>query len=1275
MWNPCKKIKLWYRRKKESQKRAELTHLAPQDDAFDCSKPQSIKPDKNQKAPSLHIADSYYQYLDRALADPHVYNIALAGHFGCGKSTILQTYEKHYAKKRRFLNISLATFGEDGGTGYSRVDNVAAGDDGEHHTYNDDTSQQPPRDGTGRNGHPASQVNESRRQNHLVEHSILQQIFYQVPKNRIPRSRFKRISKPGVFLPWTAFLFWLICVGAAVALFKPAVFVNARYVNSIITAKSDPGNMLLTLGGLFAFALPAIIIFRQLRSITLRKLNLKNCEIEIDEGKDPSALNKHLDEILYFFEETDFDVVVLEDLDRFRTTDVFTKLREINTLVNRNIQARRREWLRYRTRTPRRVVFIYAIKDDMFTGEERTKFFDLVIPVIPVVNHTNSRELLTQALHARGLNDVSDELINDVAIFVRDMRLLHNVVNEYAVYRRRLNMDGLDPQKLFAMILYKNVCPEDFAKLHDSKGQLYECVSSKVSLINRCTQELRKEHQSLKERITAADSENLVSLRELRALYVFELLKRHRQQTQRLSAIHLKDKYYSWESLTEDEPFLLLVGLNGSVQDEHGYNVNVSFPAAEKIVDAKRTYAEREDLILSREGEMRQQLEQKLEHLENRIRELRHAKLAHLLEITGPGSFPSETPSVVQMLLGKGYIDETTFLSYLSYFYEGSLSNSDWVFVQGIKTGQTFEPEYALGNVKEIVERNLGPEERISQACQNIHLLHYMAATRRGDFPKVVERLKREPEEAVELVLRHLANGTHSPACVIQLLHRHWPEFAQAVLDYHDLSTLDWKRYMQAVILHLSADNLKAVIDSTQFRLEVALNPRFVPLLTGVEDADRATAFLGAVRPLFQQLPEMDKSSPVSQFIYDHGLYAISAHNIILLHRLFIGELPDEFPPTITSLREQEGCKLAQQVDANLNAYVGVLLDAEGSLRREGEPIVVSLLNGNRLSKETVVKLLDGRCVPVDKLDSIEFKERWPDLLGNRSLRASWENVFAYHHECAEDELDEVLIDYLADIDVASKLSRQAYSSSYSGSSTSSGAIMGQVLASKRIPTSSVQHLLRALPEGATFADASAIAAPHLPVAHPWIRFTVDNYEHIRTHAAPSIGEFVKGNLQDFYRLISELTIDGENLSHILSAHPRQRRKREITSKVFSNGVPNNLAPVADQLCGLMVEEEDFAAGFTADTLAAIIYSVRDRSTKIQSLIRFGGQLANEGILEVLRSAGDPYRDIAVAGKRPRLPKGDMNSELANFLKGRDLISSFSVDDDGVNIYTFRGEE
>jgi hypothetical protein len=721
------------------------------------------------------------------------------------------------------------------------------------------------------------------------------------------------------------FLSWLLFAGCAVALFTPDVFANATCLHGIATATTGLPNVFLTIGALLAFVLPAAVAFQKLRSITLRKLNLKNCEIEIAEEKDPSALNKHLDEILYFFEETNFDVVVLEDLDRFRTTDVFTKLREINTLVNRNVQARRHDWWRGLSRSPRRVVFIYAIKDDMFTGEERTKFFDLVIPVIPVVNHINSRELLTQALRARGFTDIGDELVNDVAIFVRDMRLLHNVVNEYTVYRHRLNMRGLDPEKLFAMILYKNVCPEDFANLHKSKGDLHACIASKAGLVDQATEESLAELNQLREKISDVERMQKVSVCQLRSSYLFELSKQ--EAGLRWTNIVLGDKGYQWGSLVEDVPFALLSGVNGWVNDFQGRRFRLSFPEAEKAVDPKHTYAEREELILAQEGRTRKQIERRLSQLDTRLRGLRHAKLKELLEILGSEVLAPSIPEIVTAMLRKGYIDET-YLSYLSYFYEGSLSNSDWVFVQGVKTGQAFDPDYALDNVSEIVEHNLGSDEAISLATKNIHLLHYFAGKGTAAFGRIAAQLQRETRAAVDLVTLCMERVEDGSSVLVPVIYECWPEFWTAVMEHDELSVIEWSRHVEALVIHTTMQHLKTVCERTELRRDIARDDRFLLLAESTSEVDRVIGFLDAVRPCFRKLPDWQNTSEINRLIYEHGMYEMTPHNVRLMHSIFVGPLSDDLPPSITHLRKQEDCALSRHIEGSIERYVDILIGA-----------------------------------------------------------------------------------------------------------------------------------------------------------------------------------------------------------------------------------------------------------------------------------------------------------------------------------------------------------
>ncbi|MDP3453591.1 MAG: hypothetical protein Q8R90_11630 [Bacteroidales bacterium] len=403
--------------------------------------------------------DNYIQSLDWALKNKkRIKNIAISGAYGSGKSSVIRTFIKRNTNKDyKFLNISLATFKE--------------------------LKEQP--------SVPQNGDNDILR---LIELSVLQQLFYHEKDNKIPDSRFKKIKSHK-----TRFLF---CYSVGfIALIVSVLFLLApdflsKFSLFIIPKKLVPFTHFtataITLLGLF------FIIFkssRALKSLAIKKLNISNAEIEIDSGISKSILNNHIDEILYFFEVTDYNVVIIEDLDRFEQTEVFTKLREINLLINNS------------TKVENEVVFIYAIKDDMFLDKDRTKFFDFMIPIIPVINSSNSNEKLLDIVKQNNYK-ISTDLIDDISLFIDDMRLLYNIMNEYYIYSNNLD-SKLDQEKLLSMIVYKNIYPNDFTQLSENKGNLFQTISNKSKYIKEKVLAIDEQIEEKKKQINEAETSKL----------------------------------------------------------------------------------------------------------------------------------------------------------------------------------------------------------------------------------------------------------------------------------------------------------------------------------------------------------------------------------------------------------------------------------------------------------------------------------------------------------------------------------------------------------------------------------------------------------------------------------------------------------------------------------------------------------------------------------------------------------------------------------------------
>ena len=147
--------------------------------------------------------------------------------------------------------------------------------------------------------------------------------------------------------------------------------------------------------------------------VSLKAISLKDIEIKPEAVEDESILNRHLDEIIYFFQSTEYDLVIVEDLDRFNNSDIFVTLREINSLINANAGVNRR------------IRFLYALRDNMFVNKDRTKFFEFIVPVIPIINSSNSIDKMIEQGERLSLdNRLNRQFLREVSRYLNDLRLI-----------------------------------------------------------------------------------------------------------------------------------------------------------------------------------------------------------------------------------------------------------------------------------------------------------------------------------------------------------------------------------------------------------------------------------------------------------------------------------------------------------------------------------------------------------------------------------------------------------------------------------------------------------------------------------------------------------------------------------------------------------------------------------------------------------------------------------------------------------------------------------
>lgn len=307
----------------------------------------------------VHNADednAYSDMLKFALSQDKINNIAVTGPYGSGKSSVLQTFQNKNPRWK-YLNISLATFKDIETYKKDMVD--------ENQSKNEANKTDP---------------HNKDFQIEAIEKSILQQLFYSVDENTLPRSRLKRIVTVKTKELIANTLFIILWIFLTLFVFFPQSIFFEKFSILASEEKFYQNTMsLLFLSYCIVGLFTAIKYIEKLKEI---KLKFQNTEITFNNEKTESILNKHLDEILYFFERTDFDIIIIEDLDRFNNSEIFIRLRELNTLINKSKQV------------SRSIVFLYAIRDNMFNDKDRSKFFDFIVPIIPIINPTNAYYLI-----------------------------------------------------------------------------------------------------------------------------------------------------------------------------------------------------------------------------------------------------------------------------------------------------------------------------------------------------------------------------------------------------------------------------------------------------------------------------------------------------------------------------------------------------------------------------------------------------------------------------------------------------------------------------------------------------------------------------------------------------------------------------------------------------------------------------------------------------------------------------------------------------------------
>lgn len=644
----------------------------------------------------------------KAIDNDDMLNIAVAGNYGVGKSSVINTAEKRQRKwffpKHRFIKISLASL--------LTLENKQRKKEENKQIHQKEESVE--------NGRTAAAEFsfDSGVTDKQIEYSILQQILYHDRPQKTPKSRIQRIHRTRRYKPYLVALLCILVFASLLLLGKPSWFKLSDYYK--IDNAGEYVKAAFKWGPIVILCFVSILVCRYISrhcTFSLARIGYKDIEMKVKE--DISIFNAFMDEIVYFFESTKYDVVVFEDIDRFENREIiFYKLRELNTILNNSKSIKRR------------INFVYAVLDDMFDSTERVKFFDYIITVIPVINSLNSYNKLKEYIQPQELLDKlgGNELLN-LCDYIQDMRLLLNIVNEFNQFVPLLDTSVMSERILFGLIVYKNYVPSDFSLMYNKEGVVATAIENVDKFRKDLIDDKKLVVEELKDEISKIEDEQNNRIIQLRMSLLEKGHKLSDYSNSNLR-IYIDGELHSFDGVAKSQSlFEKLRKGEANFIINGGTRTNIpSFSTIEKDMGGIGYYDSAIDLIKDDCSNRILAIEQRIQSAQSEIKSMPSS--VHGIYQASPDLLEEDLSplndelkiQLVKFLILNGYLDRH-YQYYISYFYPNALKREDRNFVMRAARHEGIQHEVKLDSIDEVLKRFTPNDFESNASLLNVDLV------------------------------------------------------------------------------------------------------------------------------------------------------------------------------------------------------------------------------------------------------------------------------------------------------------------------------------------------------------------------------------------------------------------------------------------------------------------------------------------------------------------------------------------------------------------------
>lgn len=947
----------------------------------------------------------------KAIEDPSVKNIAITGKYGAGKSTILRSIVSSIEsreinwcqkEKKKVLWLSLACF--------SNNDEVK----------NDDPLWK------------------------SIEKSLVQQMLY-IPANKdLPKSRYYKIepaSKTQNIINCIVGVIWVI---SFILLMGFGGFNKKAF--DILNVNGNVKHWILMTEMFLFFVSIILILWKLFRyandKFEISKLSIGKSEFEINKSR--SEFNKYFDEILYFFLQKQYSIVIFEDIDRFDDINVFEHLRELNNLLNNNEKLQK---IYKKSGNLYPIKFVYAVRNDIFSSisndengneskntsniaELNTKFFEWIIPVIPFMSISNSVQYLLDRFHDSN-NKQFESFLREISIYCEDVRTWVSTINEFKLYQALLGtMEDYNPQQLFSILFLKNEYPLVFREFVKGAGILYQILYTDI-YYDKLIDNLKKELEVAKDEYSQIEhlDEQWIILYFKGVLFDHGFTSKSLIKYSDTGKIAVKDITYGE----------LQKLYNNSVSDEKAIAIamdekDIYYDEFKEISFNdffKKTSQLNPSLVFSNENsknhtfsENSKKLVSKISQIKNAIADIKRKSIFELIKFDTDNvideilEYDKNCKNYLRFALSEGYIDETSNF-YLATISSSQISEKDLVLVRKIRSGAPTEFSEEVDNIDKFIS-NLNDNDLNKPGIKLARIIQSGMYSKLSNKKKYIAYKK-----AIEFVCnRNNDDYDNNIEYLLSIIFPSVPTGDMPIIefegrkkllnDFSEQQKFKWRINDKKIKTSLY-DNLLRYLDFKDLQKVLGNTPDFITYINDdelnigaiyKEDRDKLEKILQKneilIRDIIYHGFDDDTRSDFIDYLVGKNKLQINEKTMPKIIKSYISSGYEGVSyDLIINIADEN---LQKFVDNNINAFVNTELElSDDNQLAESKKSLILLLNNDDLKDDLKEKLIEK--YKNEDLDFEKIPKQFATVIFNKNKYSfSWTNLEFIENEDSFNE-------------------------------------------------------------------------------------------------------------------------------------------------------------------------------------------------------------------------------------------------------------------------------